>query len=304
MASGPRSDEGDTTRVLTVRGRSPRAQSVAPRGRGRGRSRSRERRSDLGPRIVAALIAIPVAIFIVVEGGAVFAGALLVLGAICMHELYRMYARARPVRIGGLITLAGLLAAALWGGQSQVLLVAVVALPLVFVLALLSPRPTVGSVAITLLGIYWIGIACALAVLLRDLHHGMGIVIDVLVGTFIGDTGAYFGGRMFGRRQLAPTISPGKTVEGLFIGMGCAVLAVWIAGRYQEWLPGTHALVLGLGVALVGPLGDLFESFIKREAQIKDSGGLFGAHGGALDRLDAALFTIIVGYYIWLAYVH
>ena len=125
----------------------------------------------------------------------------------------------------------------------------------------------------------------------------------MLVGTFLGDTGAYLGGRMFGRRPLAPAVSPGKTVEGLAVGMLCALLGVWIASRYQEWLPTSQALVLGLGVALVAPLGDLFESFVKREAQIKDSGGLFGAHGGALDRLDAVLFTAVVGYYIWAAYV-
>jgi phosphatidate cytidylyltransferase len=83
-----------------------------------------------------------------------------------------------------------------------------------------------------------------------------------------------------------------------------AVLGVWIASRYQEWLPGTHALVLGLGVGVFAPIGDLFESFVKREAGTKDSGGLFGAHGGALDRLDAVLFAAVVGYYIWLAYVH
>jgi phosphatidate cytidylyltransferase len=156
---------------------------------------------------------------------------------------------------------------------------------------------------VTLLGIYWIGLALAHAVLLRGLPHGEGIVIDVLVGTFLGDTGAYLGGRMFGSRPLAPAISPSKTVEGLVIGMLCAVVAVWLAGRYQDWLPGTHALVLGVGVALAGPVGDLFESFVKREARIKDSGSLFGAHGGALDRLDAVLFTAVVSYYIWQAYV-
>ena len=129
-------------------------------------------------------------------------------------------------------------------------------------------------------------------------------MIDVLVGTFLGDTGAFLGGRMFGRRPLAPSISPNKTVEGLVIGMVCAVIGVWIAGRYEEWLPGTHALVIGVGVALAAPVGDLFESFVKREAGTKDSGGLFGAHGGALDRLDAVLFTAVVSYYVWFAYVH
>jgi phosphatidate cytidylyltransferase len=64
-----------------------------------------------------------------------------------------------------------------------------------------------------------------------------------------------------------------------------------------------HAVVLGVGVGLVAPVGDLFESFIKREAGTKDSGRLFGAHGGALDRLDGVLFAAVVGYYIWAAYV-
>ena len=304
MASGSSSQESaDAAPRSPARPRGGRPRLAAP-SRRRQRPRRREGGSDLGNRVLVSIPAIAFALFIVIEGGAVFAIGVLMLGGACMHELYGMYERAKPVRLAGLLTLAGLLAAALWGDQSQVLLVAVAALPLVFVLSLLSPRPSVGSVAITLLGIYWIGFALAHAVLLRGLPHGTGIVIDVLVGTFLGDTGAYLGGRMFGRRPLAPSISPGKTVEGLLIGMACAIVGVWIAGRYQEWLPGTHALALGLGVALLGPLGDLFESFIKREAHIKDSGGLFGAHGGALDRLDAVLFTAVISYYVWAAYVH
>ncbi len=252
--------------------------------------------------MLVAIPAIAVAPFLVIECGLVFALGMMVLGGACMHELYGMYERARPVRLAGLIALAALLLAALYGNQFQVLLVAVAVLPMLFGLTLLQPRPSVASMAVTLLGIYWIGFALAHAVLLRGLPHGLGIVIDVLVGTFLGDTGAYLGGRTFGRRPLASHISPNKTVEGLLIGMACAVLGVWIAGRYQEWLPGTHALVLGLGVALAAPVGDLFESFVKREAGTKDSGGLFGAHGGALDRLDAVMFTAVVGYYIWAAY--
>jgi phosphatidate cytidylyltransferase len=292
--------------------RQPR-RSTGSRGHGAlGRARTRTRatrpaahrqRSDLNARLLAAAPAIAVALFLVIEGGAVFALGLFVLGCVCMHELYAMYARARPVRLAGFLALAGLLAAALYGDQFQVLLVAVAVLPVLFGLTLAQNRPSVGGMAVTLLGIYWIGFALAHAVLLRGLPHGLGIVIDVLVGTFLGDTGAYLGGRLFGRRPLAPQISPNKTAEGLAIGMVCAVLGVWFAGRYQDWLPGSHALVLGLGVALVAPIGDLFESFVKREARTKDSGSLFGAHGGALDRLDAVLFTAVVGYYIWAAYV-
>ncbi len=261
-------------------------------------------RSDLGARAIVALPAVAFALFIDIEGGLVFALGLFALGCVCMHELYAMYERAHPVRLAGFLALAGLIAAALYGDQFQILLAAVAAVPVLFALTVIQPRPSVGGMAVTLLGIYWIGFALAHAVLLRGLPHGLGIVIDVLVGVFLGDTGAYLGGRMFGRRPLAPRISPGKTVEGLVIGMVFAVLGVWIAGRYQEWLPGTHALVLGVGVALVAPVGDLFESFIKREARTKDSGRLFGAHGGALDRLDGVLFAAVAGYYIWEAYVH
>jgi phosphatidate cytidylyltransferase len=254
--------------------------------------------------VLVAVPAIAVALFLVIEGGIVFTLGVLVFGGICMHELYAMYDRARPVRLAGFLALAGLLAAAHYGGQYQILLVAVCSLPMLFAFTLLQRRPSLGGMLVTLLGIYWIGFAFAHAILLRQLPHGLGIVIDVLVGTFLGDTGAYLGGRLFGRRPLAPSISPGKTVEGLVIGMAFAVLGVWLAGRYQDWLPTSHSLVLGLGVALVAPMGDLFESFVKREAGAKDSGALFGAHGGALDRLDAVLFTAVVGYYIWAGYVH
>jgi phosphatidate cytidylyltransferase len=253
--------------------------------------------------VLAAIPLIALALFLVIEGGLVFAAGLFVLGCLCMHELYGMYERAHPVRLAGFIGLAGLLLAALYGSQFQVLLAAVAALPVLFGLTLIQSRPSVGGLALTLLGIYWIGFGFAHAVMLRGLPHGDGIVIDVLVGTFLGDTGAYLGGRLFGKRPLAPSISPNKTVEGLLIGMLCAVLGVWFAGRYQEWLRGTHALVLGLGVAVFAPIGDLFESFVKREAGKKDAGSLFGAHGGVLDRLDAVLFTAVVGYYIWSAYV-
>jgi phosphatidate cytidylyltransferase len=143
--------------------------------------------------------------------------------------------------------------------------------------------------------------AIAHAILLRETEHGDGIIIDILVGTFLGDTGAYLGGRWFGTRRLAPRISPNKTVEGLAIGFLTAVLFTWAAGLYQDWLSGTDALLLGVAVGAAAPLGDLLESAVKRDAGTKDAGTLFGVHGGALDRLDAAFFTLVAGYYVWLA---
>jgi phosphatidate cytidylyltransferase len=274
--------------------------SSARRTRRRGR---RNRSSDLVARVAVAIPAIIFAVVIVASGGLVFALGVGALGIVCLAELYGLLDRAHPVRLAGFIAMIALVLAAQYGSQFQVLLVAVAALPLLFGLVLLGPRRrgATAAMAATLLGIYWIGFAIAHAVLLRNLPHGDAIIVDVLVGTFIGDTGAYFGGRLFGRRPLAPEISPNKTVEGLLIGMVVAVAAVWFAGLYQDWLSGSDALILGVGVALAAPLGDLFESLIKRDMETKDTGRLFGPHGGALDRLDAALFTIPVGYYIWVA---
>ena len=93
-------------------------------------------------------------------------------------------------------------------------------------------------------------------------------------------------------------------MEGLFCGMLVAILSVFVAGLYQPWLTQGKALLLGLAVAALGPLGDLFESLVKRDAGAKDSGHLLGPHGGVLDRLDAVIFTVVGGYYVWLAIMH
>jgi len=274
---------------------------------GRSRARRSARRntaSDLGARVWIALPAAAYAIFIVWQGEWIFALGVLLLGFVCLHELFRMYDHVRPIRLAGFIGVIGLTAAAEYGGEHQVLLATVAFFPVVFLLALALPErndlPLTGSMALTMLGTYWIGLAIAHAVLLRELPHGDGVVIAVLVGTFIGDTAAYLGGRYFGMRKLAPRISPNKTVEGLVFGVLGATLAVWCAGLYQDWIGGWDSLALGAVVGVLAPIGDLFESKVKRDAGTKDAGTLFGAHGGALDRLDAALFTLVGGYYMWL----
>jgi phosphatidate cytidylyltransferase len=279
---------------------------MAARSQARARrERRRNQASDLGARVWIAVPAAVYAIGIIVAGGWIFALGIMVLGIVCLHELFRLYEPLRPVKLAAFLGLIGLTAAAHFGGEHQVLLAAVAQFPLVFLLGLGMPEradaPLTHAMSITLLGVFWIGLAVAHGVLLRESPHGDGIVVDVLIGTFIGDTAAYLGGRAFGTRRLAPRVSPNKTVEGLLFGVMGATLAVWCAGLYQDWLAGWEALVLGAVVGVVAPIGDLFESKVKRDARAKDSGTLFGAHGGALDRLDAALFTLVAGYYVWLA---
>ncbi|MEA2313594.1 MAG: phosphatidate cytidylyltransferase, partial [Solirubrobacteraceae bacterium] len=170
---------------MAGRARTPQRPSSAAARRAAGRPRRapssrarrpRRRRSDLSARVLVSIPGIALALFLVIEGGLVFALGLFILGAICMHELFAMYDRAHPVRLGGFLALAGLLIAALYGTQFQVLLVAAATLPLLFGLTLAAPRPSVGGLALTLLGVYWIGFALAHAVLLRGLPHGIGIV--------------------------------------------------------------------------------------------------------------------------------
>jgi phosphatidate cytidylyltransferase len=213
--------------------------------------------------------------------------------------------RWRPATVVGLAAAAGMVLAARYGNLQDVVEVAVAAMPVVFLaVAARGQGHNTTAIASTLLGVYWIGFAVAHGELLRELRHGNGVVIDVLVGTFLGDTGAYLGGRLFGRRPLAPRISPHKTVEGLICGMLLAIVSIFLAGLFQAWLSQTDAVWLGLSVAILGPLGDLFVSAIKRDTGTKDTGRLFGPHGGMLDRADAALFTIVAGYYVWFALLH
>ena len=269
--------------------------------------------ADLGPRVVVALPAILFAVFIVVQGGEVFALGLMLLGTVAMGELYTLMGRVRPAALAGFVTLAALLAAALYGEPRHVIIVLVAAFPLTFFLALLRPRREHVSwaIAATLFGVFWIGLAMVHAIWLRELEMGQpdgetivtgtGLLVNVLVGTFLGDTFAYFGGRWYGRTRITPLISPNKTLEGLVAGIAGGTLAFWCAGLYQDWLTGWDALLIGFLVAIVAPLGDLFESLIKRDLEVKDTGRFFGPHGGVLDRLDAVFFTVPVAYYVALA---
>jgi len=258
--------------------------------------------SDVTARIATAVPLMILAVALVAIGSWVFALGVFVLGVIALRELFTMFDRFSPPILAGFVGLLLLLVAAETGGPSRVLLALVASLAIVFVISISDHQSTsLPGLAIAILGLVWIGLAFAHAIMLRDLVHGSAIVFLVLIATFATDTGAYFGGRAFGRRQLAPTISPAKTVEGLLIGIVTGTVAAWFTGLYFDWLSGVDALILGFSVALVAPLGDLFESYVKREAGVKDAGSVFGAHGGVLDRLDAVCFSIVAGYYVWSA---
>lgn len=131
---------------------------------------------------------------------------------------------------------------------------------------------------------------------------GREALLLLLLVVIVSDTSQYYSGRLFGRRRLAPAISPGKTVEGAIGGVVVGTAAMVLLGGY--WIPTLHPVLRGLlGVTLVmlGIAGDLFESLLKRRAGVKDASSLIPGHGGVLDRIDALLFTAPM-YYVLVRY--
>jgi phosphatidate cytidylyltransferase len=274
------------------------AETPAPR-----RPRSAIAGTNLAGRLAVAIPAGIVALFCILTAPWTLAIFALVVGAIALHEFYALGHAVEPIRLAGFVTLAALVASGLWGDQFQLVAVLAGAFVVIFLLsAFTGPHRTATfGMSATLFGALWIGIPLAHLLWLRQMPHGEMIIIDILLGTFLGDTFAMFGGKLFGRTKMAPVLSPNKTMEGLACGMVGAILTVWFAGLYQDWITGQNALLLGIAVAVVAPIGDIFESYIKRDFDAKDSGRAFGAHGGAMDRADAVLFTLVAGYYVWYA---
>jgi phosphatidate cytidylyltransferase len=173
-----------------------------------------------------------------------------------------------------------------------------------FIWALFQPEGfpvLVEKVSKHLLGILYLSFFLAHLLLLRQMEGGKVWVLFTLVATYFGDTVAFYIGRGWGRKKLAPKISPGKTVEGGVGAAGGSVIgSLLFKVFFFPQLPLLHALVLGLGVGAIGQLGDLWESLLKRGAGVKDSGTLIPGHGGLLDRIDSLLFAgPFVYYYVW-----
>jgi phosphatidate cytidylyltransferase len=263
--------------------------------------------SETTARVVVAIPWVIFAIAIVGAGGEIFTAAMIVLGILGLREFFRMAEPEKPIMLPAYAVVAGMVIAAHYGSAFQILLVFAALFPLAFAFAAArrSHEAITTSIAFTILGVAWMGIGFSHAVLLRDLPmHGGALLIDVLVATFLGDTAAYAAGRLFGSRKITPRISPNKTLEGGIGGFLGATMGFWFAGLYQDWLPGIDALLMGMSIGVIAPIGDLFASLIKRDLGVKDTGRLFGPHGGLIDRLDAVLFTVVAGYYLSVAFVY
>lgn len=266
--------------------------------------KTKGRLSDLPGRIAVGAPALAVVVVAVAVGNAILAALLALAAGLAAWEAMRLFGvgKRTGVLTGGL---AGgvVIAVALWEREALAPAVAV-AFGALALSAVFTNREgnRVAPVLAGTLAVVWVGGGLAHGVLLRELDHGGALVLLALVGTFVGDTAAHLLGSLFGRTSLAPSISPNKTVEGLVAGIvGGTAAVVGVAIAAEPWIDVGDAAVIGLGVTIAAPLGDLWESVIKREAGVKDSGTLLGAHGGVLDRVDALLFTVPLSYYLALA---
>lgn len=255
--------------------------------------------ANLKSRFATAFVGIPLLAFIVGWGDAwLFTCIILLLNLAAAHEFFTM---AFPGRVGeqvlGIIFAMSL---SLWVLQFESLegdiglslfLISYFSLYL-FMQGELKEK--LMHLALALLGGFYLGYLLPHWVLLFRLTHGRYWVAFVLVVIMAGDSVAYFVGSRFGKRKLAPKISPGKTVEGCLGYIGGSAAAGLAAGRwFFPELSGGEILALSLIMSILGQLGDLFESWIKRAFAVKDSGHLLPGHGGILDRLDSLIFPAV-----------
>lgn len=261
--------------------------------------------SQLVSRILVALVALPVVLWLVYLGGWPLFALALVVALIALHELYAMARALRPLVLAGYAGAIATLLGAELGGAEWMAGGFLLTLPLAFLLYGIAEtrQPATITLGTTLLGVAWVPLALAHLLLLRDLpEHGRLAIFTVLLAVFADDTAAYFVGRLVGRHKLAPAISPGKTWEGFVAGTLVAVAVAFFALYDQGFLSIPESLALGGVVALAGVAGYLFESAVKRDLDVKDSGRLLGGHGGMLDRVDAHLFAGVAGLYVVLAF--
>ena len=262
----------------------------------------------MGPlvsRVLVALVGVPVVLLIVWAGGWWLFALLGVAALLALHEYSLMIRTLRPVILaaytGALLSLLG----AQLGGLDWTAAGFLSTMVLAFLLHWIATTRQSATVAIaaTVLGAGWIGLCLAHLLLLREIpHDGKLATFTVLIAVWAGDIGAFFAGRLIGRHKLAPALSPGKTWEGFLFGTATTIFVAFVALYKEDYLSIPQSILLGAVIAIAAPLGDLFESALKRDMQVKDSGRLLAAHGGVLDRIDSLLFAAVASYYLLRAF--
>jgi phosphatidate cytidylyltransferase len=252
--------------------------------------------SDFASRLLVTAAGLPIVLAIVWAGGWWLFVLLLLATLVALHEFYVLIRSLRPLVLAGYVGGVATLLGAQLGGLRWMLGGLLLTLLLSFALYGIATTRQPATIAIgsTFLGVGWIASGLGAFLLVRKLDvHAQLAALTVVLAAFAPASAAYGIGRLIGRHKLAPRLSPGKTWEG-FVGGTLAAVAVAFFALYSErrhFLSIWQALVFGAVIALAEALGDLFESTLKRDMHVKDSGRLLGGHGGILDRIDGLLFA-------------
>lgn len=262
--------------------------------------------TGLGTRALSSVLVVLVASAVVYGPAWLLTLILLALGFIGVSEMYTLLGGkgvSLPLPLGLVLVSVLVLSAA---SSSLNLLDAAVflagALPLVWAMRM-GPRTGGLQVwAFSAVGALYVGWPLAHIELLRQLPDGQGWLVFAVACTWATDTGAYLCGSLFGRTKLAPSISPGKTIEGSLGAFALTgLVGLLVAALVGLDIGPTLIVLISLLLSVVTQLGDLAESYIKRVAGAKDSGHLLPGHGGLLDRIDGLLWTVVAAYYLALA---
>ncbi len=268
----------------------------------------------MGQRIKTAIVAIPIALFLIKMGGLPFMLGVMVLAMAGFKELQDMLHKLNiQVYIGsGALGIFFMLLAAGLGFDEWLLPMITLFSLLVLLegLALYARGNFPQNCGLTCLSLVYIGLPFAHFILLRELTGrvytlplwgsvslGEALLWMTMFATWASDTFAYFGGRAFGKTKLLPKVSPKKTREGALCGFIGCVATVLLMGCLWLDYSAVSMLLLGIGIGFFAPLGDLVESILKRSCDIKDSGNFFPGHGGVLDRCDSLIFSVPFAYY-------
>jgi len=262
-------------------------------------------------REITAAIALPIAIWIIGWGNPyLFDATMALICVLAMHELLSLgkkkgYEMPFTLCIGLMLVI---MAAFVLPSLSVELgmFVTLLFIPASYVLGRRGLESSLPSSAIAVLATTYVGMLGGSMIRLRmDFAEGSNLVFFLLAVVWLGDSGAYYVGKRFGRHKLSPRISPKKTIEGLAGGLIASILAaVVIHFTFFPAFPLHHAMIAGLILSIAGVIGDLVESMWKRSADVKDSGTLIPGHGGVLDRFDSILFTAPILYCYWTLIVH
>ena len=270
---------------------------------------------SIAKRVLASAIFLPCLFVIARRGGYYYLALIDIMILIGLWEFYRMMEAKglRPYKTMGI--LCGLVLS--WYVFFQQGIYANLFLSIIFIgtmtleLARKEKGLAVYHVSVTVFGVFYVAWLGSHLILLRELPHlkgldysmGFSFVIVAFVLTWCYDTGAYFIGSWFGRHPLMPSVSPGKTLEGAVGGIALSIAGILIARAVlAPYLSIPVAVGLAFIASIVGQLGDLAESMIKRDVKIKDASATIPGHGGVLDRFDSLLFTSPLLYY-FLKYV-